>query len=244
MRPLDSEIGDRAGSEVRGSPTLDACREMLQYVKPDLRTTRVRIGEALKDEFGEEAFDLFDAWYASYHRYTAAESTRAWRSFGKGGGKPCTIGTVIYEATLGGFKPDTKHVQKRTPEERARAQEQKERHRAALAAEAAEEGARAAQRAVAIWNAADVEPTGHAYLERKGKSANFDASELLDAYFDVDHAARRRGLAVENKHAAALPYVLVVTVASGKGEPIYEAIRLKYRQLQPIQLRSRIRLET
>lgn len=76
------------------------------------------------------------------------------------------------------------------------------------------------------------------------KSANFDASELLDAYFDVDHATRRRGLAVENKHAAALPYVLVVTVASGKGEPIYEAIRLKYRQLQPIQLRSRIRLGT
>jgi hypothetical protein len=76
------------------------------------------------------------------------------------------------------------------------------------------------------------------------KTASFEASELLDAYFDVDHGVRRRGLAVENKHATALPYVLVVTVASGKGEAIYEAVRLKYQQLLPIQLRTRIRLGT
>ncbi len=75
-------------------------------------------------------------------------------------------------------------------------------------------------------------------------SARFEASELLDAFFDVDHGARRRGLAVENKHAASLPYVLVVTVASAKGEQIYQLVRQRYTQLLPVELRTRIRLGT
>lgn len=90
----------------------------------------------------------------------------------------------------------------------------------------------------------DLRADGNKWETVLHKTARFDAAELLDAYFDVDHAARRRGLAVENKNVGALPYVLVVTVASDKGETIYEAVRLKYKQLQPIELRTRIRLGT
>jgi putative DNA primase/helicase len=151
--------------------TLEACREMLQHIDPGLRSNRVRAGEALKDEFGDAAFEVFDGWYSTHTRYTAAEAKQAWRSFGKGGGKPCTIGTLIYEAQRGGFKFAKQHQIKRTPDERARAQAQKQARRKALEEEAAAEAAAAAARAQAIWDAADQDPASHGYLARKGIQA-------------------------------------------------------------------------
>lgn len=74
------------------------------------------------------------------------------------------------------------------------------------------------------------------------QTEHFQAHELLDACFDVDHGARDHGLAVSNEAAAALPYVLVVTVSTQKGEPIYNAVMQKYRVLAPIELRNQIRL--
>lgn len=74
------------------------------------------------------------------------------------------------------------------------------------------------------------------------QTMHYQAHELLDACFDVDHGAREHGLAVSNDAAVALPYVLVVTVSTQKGEPIYNAIMQKYRVLKPIELRSQVRL--
>lgn len=68
------------------------------------------------------------------------------------------------------------------------------------------------------------------------------AHEMLDACFDVDHGAREHGLAVDNSAAAALPYVLVVTVSTQKGEPIYQTVMQKYRMLTPIELRAKVQL--
>jgi len=152
----------------RDPPTLAACAEALGHISPADRFTRVRIGESLKDEFGEPAFETFDAWYSNHDRYTAKESKSAWKSFGKGGGKPCTIGTLIYEAGRNGFKFNSKHHVKRTPEERARAAAERDARRKALEAEALAEQAEAAARALAAWEAADQDPAGHAYLLRKG----------------------------------------------------------------------------
>ncbi len=74
------------------------------------------------------------------------------------------------------------------------------------------------------------------------QTAHFEAHELLDACFDVDHGAREHGLAVNNDEATALPYVLVVTVSTQKGEAIYQTVMQKYRMLAPIELRAKIQL--
>lgn len=74
------------------------------------------------------------------------------------------------------------------------------------------------------------------------QAVSFDAHELLDACFDVDHGAREHGLAVDNSVAPSLPYVLVVTVSTQKGEPIYQTVMQKYRMLAPIELRTKVQL--
>lgn len=75
------------------------------------------------------------------------------------------------------------------------------------------------------------------------RTRSFGADELLDACFDVSHGVREHGHSVVNNDARALPYVLVATIASEKGEPIYQKVINKYRALTPIQLRQQIRLE-
>lgn len=74
------------------------------------------------------------------------------------------------------------------------------------------------------------------------KSDSFPASELLDACFDVAHGAREHGEKVVNKDVPPLPYVLVATIASEMGEPVYQAVRQKFSMLTPIRLRDRIKL--
>lgn len=74
------------------------------------------------------------------------------------------------------------------------------------------------------------------------RDCSFDAEELLDAYFDVDHGAREHGLPVKNSKTPSLPYVLIATIASERGEAIYQLVRQKYRALAPIQLRSQVRI--
>ncbi|MBN3723565.1 S8 family peptidase [Burkholderia sp. Ac-20379] len=74
------------------------------------------------------------------------------------------------------------------------------------------------------------------------RDCSFAAEELLDAYFDVDHGAREHGLPVKNSETLSLPYVLIATIASERGEAIYQSVMQKYRALAPIQLRSQIRL--
>jgi hypothetical protein len=74
------------------------------------------------------------------------------------------------------------------------------------------------------------------------RSLNFAADQLLDACFDVDHGAREHGLKVDNSDVPPLPYVLIATVSTQKGEPIYQSIMQKYRALAPIQLRERVQL--
>lgn len=74
------------------------------------------------------------------------------------------------------------------------------------------------------------------------RTCSFAASELLDACFDVEHGAREKGLKVVNSDTPPLPYVLIATIASEKGEPVYQSVMEKYSVLAPIQLRGQTRL--
>ena len=70
------------------------------------------------------------------------------------------------------------------------------------------------------------------------------SSDLLDSCFDVLHGAREDGLPVKNDEAPSLPYVLIVTVASEMGQPIYQSIMNKYKMLIPIELRGQVRIRS
>lgn len=160
---------DRRGDGDKLELTLDAAREALSVLSPADRRMRVRLGEALKDEFGAAAFDIWDTWYSQHDRYTERESKQAWKSFGKGGGgKPCTIATLIYEATREGFKFGKTHQAKLSDEERAKRAAEREARRKALEAEALAEQERAAAWALKLWEEATEDPAGHPYPQRKG----------------------------------------------------------------------------
>lgn len=153
------------------SITLSAAADALQYISPAERATRIRIGEALRDEFGEDSFETWDAWYQRHDRYTAAEARSAWRSFGKGGSRACTIGTLIFEAKRGGWRQTSAHAERRNAEQQREFEARRQARRDADAKAEAERQAAAAERAARIWKAA--KPAAeHAYLSRKGVRAH------------------------------------------------------------------------
>ncbi len=143
-----------------------AAAEALQYVSPADRATRVRMGEALRDHWGDDAFETWDTWYQRHDRYTAAEAKSAWKSFGKGGGKRCTIATLIYEAKRGGWRQTSRHTERLDDAQRAEAEARRQARREADAKAEAEANAAAAARAAKIWAAAQP-ADDHPYLERK-----------------------------------------------------------------------------
>ena len=58
----------------------------------------LRVGGALHDEFGDDGFDLFDAWSAKSDKYDAGEVRRKWKN--------CQKMTTITIATVFGFAKD------------------------------------------------------------------------------------------------------------------------------------------
>jgi len=91
-------------------------------------------------------------------------------------------------------------------------------------------------------NEQDLRRDAHKWETVLHRTQVYPAEQLLDACFDVDHGAREHGLRVDNKDVPPLPYVLVATIASDKGEPVYQAVRQKFSMLTPISLRDRVRL--
>ena len=123
---------------------------------------------AIKDELGEDGFDIWDAWGSKGDGYKASTARSVWKSFKKSG---VGIGTLFFRAQKAGWKNDFKD-KKYTAEEMA----QRAALRAArLAAEAEQEAilaAAAAARAVAILAKSAPAPDDHPYLVRKGVSSH------------------------------------------------------------------------
>ena len=102
---------------------------MLPYIDGcDMRDTWLRVGMALKSEFGDAAFDAWDMWSQGAGNYESRACRASWRGFrARAGG--ITIGTVVALAKAGGYQ-----FQRREPPTEAeqaamqkRAQERQER---------------------------------------------------------------------------------------------------------------------
>lgn len=142
----------------------DDIRNALSYIDSHDRETWIQVGAALKDELGEEGFNLWDSWSQGADNYNARDAKTAWKSFKPG---LVHIGSLFYHARANGYRPDKPYTPL-PPEEQARIRAERE------ATRLAEEQARAERReqvkhlAQRIWAGATPADINHPYLAAKG----------------------------------------------------------------------------
>ena len=133
--------------------------DALSHLPADDRDIWVRAAFAVKDALGERGYDIWDAWSQGSERYQAPAARATWRSARDGGG--ITAGWLFHTAKEYGWRGDVTAPRLTLAEIRARALV-----REAEAAQRRTEAERAAQRAAALVEEAEVK--SHPYLARKG----------------------------------------------------------------------------
>lgn len=139
-------------------------RAALSFVSPDDRDTWVRMGMAVKSEFGHAGFSLWDDWSRQSDAYQPLAAKAVWKSF-KAGGK-VSIGSLFHEAKASGWRDDTTHAVPDQAELDRRRAERAARDAAELAARQ-RRARQAALRASALWASAGRSGSSP-YLARKG----------------------------------------------------------------------------
>lgn len=137
-------------------------RDAIQHIPPFDREVWIMVGMAVKDELGEDGFELWDDWSRGADTYNAGAARSSWRSF-KGSG--ITILSLYEEAIRCGWDP-REDENPPTEEELRKKREAREARRAQEEAEHAREQARAASKAA--WILSKCKHEQHAYLQAKG----------------------------------------------------------------------------
>ncbi|KWF91487.1 DNA replication protein [Burkholderia cepacia] len=142
----------------------DRARAALAVIPADDYETWVDMAFALKHGFGDEGFEIWDAWSRTAANYNERAARTTWRSVSASGGK--TLATLFWQARQHGFDlkrtnyPDRMTaVLEPSPEvlaQRAREEAQRQARHAAVAREA-----------TSIWQWARPVGPEHPYLVRK-----------------------------------------------------------------------------
>ena len=144
----------------------EKARKALEYIDPSCdRLTWLKMATALKSEFGQEGFELFDSWSKDSDRYDEHAAIDTWKSAKAG---RVLIGALYLEAKKSGFRPSEWRTQiapirfddEKRIAERAAALAQAER-------EAAREYAEVAKKAQAVFQQGRPVATDHPYIVRK-----------------------------------------------------------------------------
>ncbi|MEX3614316.1 MAG: DUF927 domain-containing protein [Burkholderia gladioli] len=125
-----------------------------------------RVGAAIKSEFGDDGFEIFDSWSQGGKSYDATAARDTWRSLGADGG--IQLGSLFDLAKRHGFDPKRHKSaahQSSNPDRRAAAR--KPSDDADNKARSDKQSA-ASERASAIWSGAEPAPADHPYLTLKG----------------------------------------------------------------------------
>ena len=140
---------------------------MLSFVSDcEDRETWVSVGMALKSEFGDDAFAMWDNWSQQAGNYNAGACRSSWRGFkSRSGGY--TIGTLIKLAKDGGYTFDKDDAPVVDAAELARRRTERHARAAAEAAQRQQLAHCAEHSALAQWRAAQREGSS-AYALRKG----------------------------------------------------------------------------
>ncbi|MBO7381212.1 MAG: PriCT-2 domain-containing protein, partial [Neisseriaceae bacterium] len=144
-------------------PTENEIRTALTYIDATERQTWVSVGTALKTEFGETGFNLFDDWSQTAQNYKSKDAKDAWRSFRIG---KSNIGYIINQAKQNGW------VREKQQPMNANEMAERQRRNEAIAKQAENQRIKAqkaaAEYAQNIWNKAKPVNPNHAYLQKKG----------------------------------------------------------------------------
>lgn len=143
--------------------SLETARTALSYIKPDDRDTWIRMGMALKAEFGDEAKDAWLSWSALADSFDRSAAIASWKSF-KNGGR-VGIGSLLKEAKAEGFVLEQSDVPV-SPEKLAAEQKAREERAAKAEADRLARAQAAAKRAQSQWRMA-AQTGDSAYLVRK-----------------------------------------------------------------------------
>jgi putative DNA primase/helicase len=142
--------------------SLQKAVEALSYIGSDERDIWVMVGMSLKAEFGDSAFDAWDAWSRLSDSYNHKSAKTVWKSFRYGG--KTTIASLFHLARQSGWRDSGEtHVQ--SPEEIRQAQEERRRREQQALEKEQAENRKAAAEGERLLKLATI--TEHAYLRSK-----------------------------------------------------------------------------
>lgn len=95
-------------------PSIDTVSAALDRLDPSDRDEWIEMGMAIKSEFGEDGFDVWDNWSKLDNTYKPASAKASWKSFKSSG---ITIGSLLDKALQNGFKFEQKTL---TAEEKSK----------------------------------------------------------------------------------------------------------------------------
>ncbi len=112
-------LEEKAQPETNGKPLFDLDASLapedaadarktvlaLRYIDPTPEPVWREVGMALKGQWGDAAWDLFDAWSANGGGYDEQENRARWDSFRDDPDAGITLGTIFHYAKKGGWTP-------------------------------------------------------------------------------------------------------------------------------------------
>ena len=143
---------------------IDDIRSALSYIDSHDRDTWWQVGAAVKDELGENGYDLWDEWSQRADNYDNRAAKSTWKSLKPGS---FTIGTVWKLARQNGWQP-AKPYTPPSAEEQARRKAESEARRQAAEQERQQTQQRVKGTAQKIWHSSRAASLSHPYLVAKG----------------------------------------------------------------------------
>ena len=143
---------------------IDDIRSALSYIDSQDRDTWWQVGAAVKDELGENGYDLWDEWSQRADNYDNRAAKSTWKSLKPGS---FTIGTVWKLARQNGWQP-AKPYTPPSAEEQARRKAESEARRQAAEQERQQTQQRVKGTAQKIWHSSRAASLSHPYLAAKG----------------------------------------------------------------------------
>ncbi|WP_150537976.1 LPD7 domain-containing protein [Neisseria flavescens] len=143
---------------------IDDIRSALSYIDSHDRDTWWQVGAAVKDELGENGYDLWDEWSQRADNYDNRAAKSTWKSLKPGS---FSIGTVWKLARQNGWQP-AKPYTPPSVEEQARRKAESEARRQAAEQERQQTQQRVKGTAQKIWNSSRPASLSHPYLTAKG----------------------------------------------------------------------------
>ena len=153
----------------------DNIQNALNHIDPQDRETWFRMGAAIKDELGENGFEMWDNWSRQADNYKQTDAQSVWKSIKTG---HIHIATLFKVARENGYRPEHPYTppSPETLAQRAQIAQEKQRAEAERIAQA---HAKAEKTAYGIWQNASPADPKHAYAQNKGLELSEAAMNVI-----------------------------------------------------------------